>query len=57
MDNGSVVRMVQFNCPEKDSLRDSYAIGATEKHSQKGQTATGANNCKWDSTATADCER
>jgi hypothetical protein len=49
--------MVQFNCPKKDSLRDSYAIGATEKQRKKGQAATGANNCKWDSTATPDSER
>jgi hypothetical protein len=43
--------MVHFDCPEKDSLRDSYAIEETEKQSQKGQASTSANNCKWDSTA------
>jgi hypothetical protein len=29
-------KVVYLNCPEKDSLRDSYAIEETEKQRQKG---------------------
>jgi hypothetical protein len=36
-----------------NSLRDSYAIEDKKKQREKGQRATGANRCKWDSTAAA----
>src|SRR6516162_9145393 len=48
--------MVNFNCPEKDSLRDSNAIKGTEKQSQKGQASPSADSRKWDSTAASDCQ-
>jgi hypothetical protein len=50
-------KMIDLNCPEKDSLRDSHAIEGTEKQSQKGQASTSANSCKWDSTAPASAQR
>ena len=43
---------IYFNCLEKDSLRDSYAIAETAKQGKKEERATGAISRKWDSTAT-----
>jgi integrase len=39
--------------PVSGYSRESYALTHTENKGSKGQAATGANTCKWDSTAPA----